>query len=197
VTRILAGDVTGRRLQKEAADAEMAQWSGEGLSQVDFMQKDECILLDMQDNVIGEERCGPRPYALGFILFHFPCMDRASGKFPMHPARRRLARDLRRQFALHCSVLLRLYPARAAASPVDGDDARDRLAKLSPFLFALAPLPLLPFAVFATGPAASRLAFAGMLCSHHRADMHAWHTLPHRTPVVQHSRRESRDRHRQ
>jgi len=28
-------------------------WSGEGLSQIDFMQKDECILLDMNDNVIG------------------------------------------------------------------------------------------------------------------------------------------------
>jgi hypothetical protein len=28
-------------------------WSGEGLSQIDFMQKDECILVDMNDNVIG------------------------------------------------------------------------------------------------------------------------------------------------
>mmetsp|Transcript_53998 Transcript_53998/g.87394 ORF Transcript_53998/g.87394 Transcript_53998/m.87394 type:complete len:309 (+) Transcript_53998:47-973(+) len=30
-------------------------WSGEGLSQIDFMQKDECILVDMNDNVIGND----------------------------------------------------------------------------------------------------------------------------------------------
>ena len=37
------------------------QWSGDGLSQVDFMQKDECILLDMNDNVIGTESSLPAP----------------------------------------------------------------------------------------------------------------------------------------
>ena len=29
-------------------------WTGEGKSQIDFMIKDECILLDMNDNVVGE-----------------------------------------------------------------------------------------------------------------------------------------------
>ena len=32
---------------------EPAVWSAEGMSQEDFMLKDQCILLDMDDNVIG------------------------------------------------------------------------------------------------------------------------------------------------
>lgn len=68
----------------------MAQWSGEGLSQVDFMQKDECILLDMKDNVIGEER---RPAALLPELcspysFTFLCVGpsaRSTGNLPRVP----------------------------------------------------------------------------------------------------------------
>jgi len=36
-----------------SADKEQEVWSAEGMSQEDFMLKDQCILLDMQDNVIG------------------------------------------------------------------------------------------------------------------------------------------------
>jgi len=32
-------------------------WTGEGKSQIDFMIKDECILLDMNDNVVGKSSC--------------------------------------------------------------------------------------------------------------------------------------------
>ena len=34
-------------------------WTPEGMSQEDFMQKDQCILLDMNDNVIGEPCARP------------------------------------------------------------------------------------------------------------------------------------------
>eukprot|EP00038_Savillea_parva_P002929 m.119101 g.119101 ORF g.119101 m.119101 type:complete len:310 (+) comp11005_c2_seq3:236-1165(+) len=48
----------------------MAQWTGENLSQEDFMMRDECLLLDMDDNVIGHSNkyeshifCPERPRA--------------------------------------------------------------------------------------------------------------------------------------
>mmetsp|Transcript_61221 Transcript_61221/g.162747 ORF Transcript_61221/g.162747 Transcript_61221/m.162747 type:complete len:306 (-) Transcript_61221:304-1221(-) len=33
----------------------VAQWSGENMSQEDFMLKDECVLLDFEDNVVGHD----------------------------------------------------------------------------------------------------------------------------------------------
>eukprot|EP00292_Cryptomonas_paramecium_P025916 CAMPEP_0113727048 /NCGR_PEP_ID=MMETSP0038_2-20120614/40827_1 /TAXON_ID=2898 /ORGANISM="Cryptomonas paramecium" /LENGTH=65 /DNA_ID=CAMNT_0000657835 /DNA_START=35 /DNA_END=229 /DNA_ORIENTATION=+ /assembly_acc=CAM_ASM_000170 len=30
-----------------------SEWNGEGKSQLDFMQEDQCILVDFEDNVIG------------------------------------------------------------------------------------------------------------------------------------------------
>jgi len=47
-----------------------SKWSGEKMSQVDFMLKDECVLLDLDDNVVGHDNkyethifCPERPRA--------------------------------------------------------------------------------------------------------------------------------------
>lgn len=63
-----------------------AAWSGEKLSQVDFMLKDECILLDMNDNVVGHDNkyeshifCPERPRAKlhrAFSVFLFDSSNR-------------------------------------------------------------------------------------------------------------------------
>lgn len=50
--------IVRRRMEakKETVDSKTSKaWSGDGCSQEDFMKKDECILLDMHDNVIGGE----------------------------------------------------------------------------------------------------------------------------------------------
>mmetsp|Transcript_36327 Transcript_36327/g.82298 ORF Transcript_36327/g.82298 Transcript_36327/m.82298 type:complete len:314 (-) Transcript_36327:4-945(-) len=48
----------------------MTTWSGKNMSQVDFMLKDECILLDVDDNIVGHDNkyethifCPERPRA--------------------------------------------------------------------------------------------------------------------------------------
>mmetsp|Transcript_98584 Transcript_98584/g.180811 ORF Transcript_98584/g.180811 Transcript_98584/m.180811 type:complete len:342 (+) Transcript_98584:118-1143(+) len=63
-----------------------AAWSGDKMSQVDFMLKDECILLDMNDNVIGHDNkyethifCPERPRAKlhrAFSVFLFDSSGR-------------------------------------------------------------------------------------------------------------------------
>ncbi len=40
-------------MSSDDAAAAPAVWSAEGMTQEDFMLKDQCILLDMDDNVIG------------------------------------------------------------------------------------------------------------------------------------------------
>jgi len=51
-------------------DEASGNWSGKGMSQVDFMLKDECILLDLDDHVVGHDNkyeshifCPARPRA--------------------------------------------------------------------------------------------------------------------------------------
>ena len=41
---------------EDAAKREQGrEWCGENMSQEDFMLRDQCILLDMNDNVIGHD----------------------------------------------------------------------------------------------------------------------------------------------
>jgi hypothetical protein len=54
-------------------------WNGEGMSQDDFMKKDECILIDQNDRVIGNaSKYDAHVFNKKYVRIFFLCGPRAN-----------------------------------------------------------------------------------------------------------------------